>query len=88
MLCDTCDSKKHKTPVVCVYAREHRAMLFDFLSCLAIARRLASSPSSLSKSSSASILSRVSSSSSTSSSSSSSSSSSASRKPPPLTSKL
>ena len=26
MLCDTCDSKKHKTPVVCAYAREHRAI--------------------------------------------------------------
>ena len=78
-LCDTCDSKKHKTPVICAYARAYSAMLFRFLPSLAIARRLASS---LSRPSRTSSLSRFS------SSSSSSSSSSPSRKPPPLTSNL
>ena len=75
-LCDTCDSKKHKTPVICAYARAYSAMLFRFLPSLAIARRLASS---LSRPSRTSSLSRF---------SSSSSSSSPSRKPPPLTSNL
>ena len=41
--CDTCDSKKHKTPVMGAHARVYSAMLFGFLPCLAIARCWASS---------------------------------------------
>ena len=43
--CVTLVTAKNTTPVVFVYARAYRAMLFHFLPSLAIARRLASSPS-------------------------------------------
>ena len=81
-------AKKHKTPVMCVYARAYRALLFGFLPSLAIARCCASSFSRTSSASSPSSSSSLSSPSSPSSASSSSSPSSPSRNPPPLTSNL